>query len=524
VKLRAALLTLVLLALGAGTANAATLRVAKSGADTAGCGVTTPCLTIGKGVTEAKVGDVLEVGPGTYAENVTVSKEMTLRGAQAGVPRPGRNVPAAEETIVSAAGKVITVTASGAKIEGFDFVNAGSGGSGIYANPATKLFNLWVLDNQRVGGDGFLLNVANMESIVIEGNRVSGTSAPALLFSGETKATIVRNNEFVDGTSTAIQLSANKGMNREMTIVGNDLSGVARGLYLEGGAVGTAVEARDNSFADELFFGVLNASTQTFSLRRNWWGCNEGPNADGCSILSNTATGGTPPDASDWLVLTIAAEPASALPGGPVALHADLVGSVTSTRAHSFFNGMPVAFGTSLGTVTPSAALNGGRATATFSSPVAGTATVSADLDSQTATATLPVLAPTAPVVPATPAAATNPGGSTAKQAARPRLKIVRGTAPVAGEAAKVLVECVGDRGQNCGGILALRLRGAESKEGFEVRVGRRATIAVPFTAAMLSRYEAASKVPKKPKCAVTARTVQISGSPQITHRSVKLG
>ncbi len=523
----------LLLAFGAVTASAATLQVAppaEGGSDAGNCAVGTPCATIQKAVNVATAGDVIEVAAGEYAENVTVSKELTLRGAQAGTPRP--NVPASQRSTISASGQVITVTGNGAKIEGFAFVNPGSGGSAIYARQGTKIFNLGVADNLRESGDGSLLNVGNAESLVIEGNRVAHTTAPALLFGGETKASIVRGNEFVEGSSTAIQLAPTLGANREMTIAGNNLSHVARGIKVEALAAGTAVTIRENDLSEESIAGILNEGTQTFDARRNWWGCNAGPSESGCSKLENSA-GGTPVETSDFLALRLSAEPTIVLTGEAAQLHADVVGSETHTLATAFVTNAPIAFSSSLGEVEEGTPLTAGRATGTFRSNVTGTATVRATLDAQTAINHVQIEPQPTPPPPETivekvieTVVQTQyvdvPGPATpAPTPARPHLGIVRATAPIAHGAAKVLVECVGEAGQNCGGVLTIRFRGTEAKETFEVAAGKRGTIAVPLSEGALARVKRAGK---NAKATATARTVQVYGSAETRHASVRLG
>lgn len=519
-----------MLAFGAISASAATLQVApaaEGGSDAGNCAVGTPCATIQKAVNVANAGDVIEVAAGKYLENVTVNKELTLRGAQAGTPRP--NVPTSQQSIVSASGQVITITGSGAKIEGFSFVNEGHGGSAIYARPGTKIFNLGVYDNLRVEGDGSLLNVGNAESLVIEGNRVVDTSAPALLFGGETKASIVRSNEFVEGSSTAIQLAPTLGVNREMTISGNNLSHDARGIKVEPAAAGTAVTISENDLSEESIAGILNEGTQAFDARRNWWGCSLGPNESGCAKLENTA-GGTV-ETTDFLALRLSAEPTIVLTGEPAQLHADLVGNETRTLATAFITNTPIAFSSSLGEVEEGTPLTAGRATGIFRSNVAGTASVHATLDAQTATNKVQVEPQPTPPPPETivekvietvvQTKYVEVPGPPAPTPARPSLRIARATAPIAHGAAKVLVECVGEAEQNCGGVLAIRFRGVEAKEDFEVPAGKRATVAVPLSETTLTR---AKRAGKSAKATATARTFQVYGAAVTKHATVRLG
>jgi hypothetical protein len=77
--LAGALLTLALPA----AADAATRSVSLSGTDNAGCA--TPCRHIAFAVTQAAIGDTVDVGPGTFSESqIVIDKPMTLQGAGVG--------------------------------------------------------------------------------------------------------------------------------------------------------------------------------------------------------------------------------------------------------------------------------------------------------------------------------------------------------------------------------------------------------------------------------------------------------
>lgn len=70
------------LALAAGSAWGATLCVSATGAS--GCST-----SIGAAVTAASAGDVINVGPGTYAENVVITKPLSLVGSGATIDASG---------------------------------------------------------------------------------------------------------------------------------------------------------------------------------------------------------------------------------------------------------------------------------------------------------------------------------------------------------------------------------------------------------------------------------------------------
>jgi hypothetical protein len=526
-------------ALAAGRASAATLFVSPTGNDAGTCVEGAPCKTIQRAINVAPSPSTIEVAAGKYSENVLVNKQgMTLRGAQAGNPRPGRTVPIAQESLISSSNQSVKVSKNETTIEGFAFENPTVGGVAIAAEQIT---NLVVRDNLRDGaldgGEGELLLVANATSLVIKGNRVVKTAAPALIFTGNTTASVVEENEFTKGSSTGIEITGANGPNKELSIVGNDLSSLGRGVWVFPGAIGADVRISENALADETFFGIRNEAAGAYDARRNWWGCNGGANAPGCSKLFNNATA---PDVTDPLALSLVAEPTAALTGSVVGLRADLVGSLSGTRATRFPAGKAVAFGTSLGSisaVTPTAA---GRATASLTSALAGAASVTASLNSQETAAAVTFSAPAPPDPPDNGGGGNNNGGGNnggggsnnsnggsgggttpTTPPGRPRLIVKPGKAPVKAGALRLAVECRADADQQCAGILVVRFRGTEAKESYEVGAGRSRTVAVPLGEVALGRLANAGA---SAKGSASARTLQVTGGPEVHTRSVRFG
>jgi nitrous oxidase accessory protein NosD len=117
-------LALVAVLAGAGGAAAAgshTLYVSTSGSDANPCSASAPCRTISHAVSVAVWGDAVSVGSGTYAEQVVVTKKLTVSGHNATIDASGQ-----------INGVVITGTgASGTVLSGFTVENAT--GEGILA-------------------------------------------------------------------------------------------------------------------------------------------------------------------------------------------------------------------------------------------------------------------------------------------------------------------------------------------------------------------------------------------------------
>ena len=102
------------------------------------------------------------------------------------------------------------------------------------------------------------------------------------------------------------------------------------------------------------FVGFDNTTTTPEDATLNWWGINTGPNTTGGdkALGNNVST-------SPWLVLSIAASPSLITVGGTSTVTASVTSDssgATHLTAPFFPNGIPIFFGATGGTITPTSA------------------------------------------------------------------------------------------------------------------------------------------------------------------------
>ena len=257
----------------AGPAHAATLVVDDDGLAVSGdCDALTPTphSTISSAIAAAVAGDTIEVCPGTYAENVTLNKDLTLNGAQAGVDARGR--VASESTIAPPSGNGINLVAgsAGATIDGFTVsggtssITSGSGpingvgilnnrlmgftSSGTFMNDSgtDMTFNQNAYDAaSKVGGGGLAhFDTDNFDGLHFTNNTVQG-------YGGGT-------GFFVDGNNNMGHSSV-----RQPLLSGNLLDGAGTGMNLGSRAFEAGI-IMDNTFSNNGFDGLQGGMQLTF--------------------------------------------------------------------------------------------------------------------------------------------------------------------------------------------------------------------------------------------------------------------
>lgn len=186
---------------------------------------------------------------------------------------------------------------------------------------------------------------------------------------------------------------------------GNTITGYATGIatarVMSGGEapvllhVPTGTTAVANRIVGNAAGAVAGPDT-ALAAENNWWGCNAGPASAECDSVTSAV------DANPWLQLGISASPTTVAVNQASAVTADILRNSDGALAPGFFpRHTPVAFSTSLGTVSPTTDEFESRVAGTsFSSATPGTATVQANLDGQVVSTTIVVSPPPAPPGP----------------------------------------------------------------------------------------------------------------------------
>ena len=213
---------MILAATTASASAAATLTVNDdtAGAGPAGATCATPGFpTISAAVAAASPGDTVAVCAGTYTESVTVDKELTLLGAQAGVDARGR---VAEEAIVQAVGADgMTITAP-VVVNGFKLTNASDDALDYGGN--TSASSQTARDNIFDGNGSAVAGTFGNRSRFVENHVTSGTFRGVDISGPPQVSMDIRENQF-DGIPGADLVLAAPGPYADLDVKQNGHSG-----------------------------------------------------------------------------------------------------------------------------------------------------------------------------------------------------------------------------------------------------------------------------------------------------------
>lgn len=171
---------------------------------------------------------VINVAPGVYSENVSISRSLTLNGAQAGQPTPGRISGGPAESTVNGADAsgslpVFRVSAPSVTIDGFTMKNSVTGGSATGVEIAAGsndavVFNSFLdgINSASGGARGVCVRNGSININVgtNEFRNITASGVATGVFVGENNATIgsdivfIHDNTFTGITSSGASASA----------------------------------------------------------------------------------------------------------------------------------------------------------------------------------------------------------------------------------------------------------------------------------------------------------------------------
>lgn len=244
------------------TAQAATLNINPTGSDSGNCQASA-CQTITYALTQATNGDTLQIAAGTYAEELTINKSVTLQGAgntatiiQA--PATLTSNPAVPGGSAGQKTTIVLVTGASAAMRSLQVLGPGAGncgsiGHGVFVGGGATL----VLDDTRIR--------------LIRDNPISGCQNGTGVRFGATSTAQVGSgqilNSFIDNFQKNGITVSNSGSN--VTIRGNTVTGTLaspiaqNGIQVSDGAVAVV----DNNTVSDLQCGM---PAPTCGLHGDW--------------------------------------------------------------------------------------------------------------------------------------------------------------------------------------------------------------------------------------------------------------
>lgn len=279
----------------------ATLYVSNQGDDTSPCTETSPCRTINHAIAQANPagGDTIRVEAGTYNENVTVDRPVTLLGAQAGVDARTRSGP---ETVITP-NRAIEITAGNVELNGFTIEGATEAGVRTSGSQSGYLITNNVFQNNPVGlhfgSSGSAQSI--VRSNLFRNNNSPGAISGYGIYSDQGLSdAVIDSNTFennrqasvaVLGPSSLMRAAANSGI----TIKGNtaDSGVILQGVQtaaLEGNTLSSAGGAAIDLLGgnDGVTISGNNLTNSSVGIRLSGsGGPNSGVVATGNNIIGN---------------------------------------------------------------------------------------------------------------------------------------------------------------------------------------------------------------------------------------------
>ncbi len=283
--------------------------------------------TIQSAIDAAAAGAVINVDPGTYSEWISISKSLTLRGAQAGVDARSNARAGAAETImngISLGGTTrsasVSVNADNVTVDGFTFTGTNSQdlaqGAGLVISPnhsGTHIFDN-IFQNNTSGM--FLANNSSTNAAIIYHNVFKNNNNAG----EEGGRGIYTNGDLSGGNLTNVQIDSNYFYNNRGSSGTTGLEAAMAFEALTAGKqsnISITNNAMDNNGKAVLFFNTVgitltgNVVTQTldqYSGTFRFEGNNQNVTITGNTLYNNTGPAvavdakGVPGDSSGFVI------------------------------------------------------------------------------------------------------------------------------------------------------------------------------------------------------------------------------
>ena len=384
-----------------------------------------------------KNGDTIDVTPGTYPENVVVSKKLNLL-----------STTHLGATVYSF---LINPTGSGSTISGFNIIKdntkyapAGifvmeannihiqnnkiqygifevspirtsiSGNTikhGIYLDAPTSVHIVSntlcssengivvdvggytiIEDNTIENNNNAGIDVEDSQNTLIETNLITDNGVNGLWVNNVNYLTIINNN-IINNGQDGINLSNGLCMDQDPInniISQNNINSNEYGIELSGWLSGNTIQF--NRITNNLDYGLVDSGSCSVNAEYNWWGNNNAANV--LAEIHNTGSGSV--TYGPWIVLSISANPSKILVYGTSTITADLLHD-SNGAYHNPVNGeVPYTgsanFQSSKGTINNSNFSNGTAKTTTTYESLFEEATIYSTVDNQTVSTNITVI------------------------------------------------------------------------------------------------------------------------------------
>jgi len=214
----------------------------------------------------------INVAAGTYSENVSINRTLTLNGARAGLDARTRS--GSESIINGGFAANITITADNVTVDGFTLNGPSSSGTAaivmqnantgetiqnnIVNNPgraasittSNTVFRKNVVNNSATSSDGFQANTTPVHDLAIADNNFSGAdpnfyNADITVIEGNSNVVVSGNSSRGDGTLVALFKTNGAQISRNKVVGG----GGSSAIYIGGGDSNVTVSRNEVSSA-----------------------------------------------------------------------------------------------------------------------------------------------------------------------------------------------------------------------------------------------------------------------------------